>query len=148
MNSRIALVERALRIMMLCVAFVAGPVSAGEEDDARSAASAVRAAISNQEYEDLWNSRVSEFFKGKVQKAAFIQNLKQGRAQVGVARSVTPVSYTFAEVDSMTGYRGKIYSFDYHVKYEKAAFFERLVVVKDPDGRYRLAGIWANPAPQ
>ena len=148
MNSRFALVEKAVGIVMLCVALAAGPVWAGEEDDARSAASAIRTAISNQDYEDLWNSRVSEFFKGKVQKTAFIQNLKQGRAQVGASRSVTPVSYTFAEVDPTTGYRGKIYSFDYHVKYEKAAFFERLVVVKDPDGRYRLAGAWANPAPQ
>lgn len=135
-------------LLIVCLLSLAGNhVFAGEEDDAQVAATSIRRSIANQEYDDLWDNRVSEFFKAKVRKSDFIQNLRQGRSQVGLARTVTPISHTYSEVDLATGFQGKIYSFDYHVKYDKVAFFERVVVSKDPDGRYRLSGLWANPAP-
>ena len=120
---------------------------ADEADDAEGAASGVRRAIVRQEFDDLYDNRVSDIFKSKVSKAVFIQNLRTGRANVGEQQQATLTSHTFSETDPASGYRGRIYAFDYHVRYERAAFFERLIVVKDPDGIFRLAGIWANPAP-
>jgi len=148
MPSLLHFLKLVLWMTAACVSALPASVQAGEEDDARSAVEEIRTTISKQEFELLWDSHLSEVFKGGVRKADFLQNMRQGRAHVGLARAVTPMSYTFAEFDPTTGYRGKIYSFDFHVKYERGAFLERLVVVKDPDGRYRLAGIWANPAPQ
>ena len=120
---------------------------AAEADDAENAVTAIRRAIVRQDFEDVYDNRVSELFKARVRKSEFIQNLKNGRATVGEQQAATLISHTFSEFDAATGYKGKIYAFDYHVKYEKATFYERLVVVRDPDGKFRLAGIWANPAP-
>jgi len=120
---------------------------AGEEEDAESAVNRIRCAVSSRAYDDLYDNLTSEYFKAKSRRSDFIQNLKQGRATVGAVVTTTSLFDTYSDFDSQTGYRGKIYSFDFHVKYERAAFFERIVVTKDPDGRYRLAGLWANPAP-
>lgn len=135
------------RFMLALLAAVPMVCMAGEAEDAQAAVERIRRSISDQNFERLYDDQTSEFFKAGIRRAEFLQNMKQGRAQVGATKSINAMSHSYSEIDPQTGYRGKIYAFDFLVKYDKGAFFERLVLVKDPDGRYRLAGIRANPAP-
>lgn len=120
---------------------------ADEVSDARAVATAFRNAAANQRPDEAYDL-LSDLFKEKmkVSRSAYAESLRQGRAMVGAMKSVSDISYTYAEGDPNTGYKGKMYMFDYKVVYEKGAYFERLVVIRE-SGRYRIGGIWSNPAP-
>lgn len=135
------------RCMLALLAAFPMACLACDAEEAQAAVDGIRRSLAEEQFERLYNDQTSEFFKAGMRRADFVQNMKQGRAQVGSLKSADAISYTFSEVDQRTGYRGKIYSFDFHVKYEKGGFYERLAVIKDPDGRFRLGSVWASPAP-
>ncbi|ANN68145.1 DUF4019 domain-containing protein [Bordetella bronchialis] len=123
------------------------PALATDLDDAQNAASQIREAVRQQQYNKLWEQLTSEYFKSITTKSYFVDSLKAGYAAVGAPVSVKNMSHTFMTTMPGLGFKGKFYYFDYYVKYAKAAFFERVVVMEDPDGEYRLAGLWATAAP-
>lgn len=125
----------------------AQPAFAGELEDAQKAVSEIKKAISQGEFASLFDTQTSAFFKARTARDGFIASMKQGRENLGPVRSSTFVSHTYSEKDLQTGFEAKMYSFDYLSRYERGNFYERLVVCKEADGRYRLSGIWANPAP-
>jgi hypothetical protein len=49
--------------------------------------------------------------------------------------------------DLATGVDGDIYAITFRNKYSTGEFYERIVVVKDSDGQYRLSGISGSPVP-
>ena len=114
---------------------------------ARAAAAAFRRAVSNQRYDEAYEL-LSDLYKEKTNtsKATFVRNMRNGRATVGEPKSAADLAYAVAENDPVTGYKGKMYSFDYKAVYEKGAFFERMVIINE-SGRYRIGGLWSNPAP-
>ena len=122
-------------------------VKADDLDEAKSSVTTIKRLIAQGDYETLYDKHMSNNFKNQAPRPSFIQNMQQGRRMVGPIRESTFVSHTFSERDALTGYTGKIYSFDYLSKYEQSAFMERLVVIKESDGRFRLAGMWSQPAP-
>ena len=137
--------RRALIAMLASFPWLA---RADEVADARAAAAAFRRAVTNQRFDEAYDNLLSDFFKEKMKtsKAAYVQNLRNGQALVGALKSTTDISYTYAEADPATGYKGKMYMFDYKTVYEKGSFFERFVVIKE-SGKYRIGGLWSNPAP-
>lgn len=138
--------SRACAILLLSLTSLT--VIADDLDDAKASVATIKKLIGQGDFENLYDRYVSALFKSQAPRATFIQNMKQGRQTVGAIRESTLISHTFSEKDLTTGYTGKIYSFDYLSKYNQAAFYERLVVIKENDGQFRLAGIWAQPAPR
>lgn len=136
------------RAVVTALCFSPWLARADEVSDARAVATAFRRAVTEQRFDEAYDDLLADAFKRKLPmtRSEYIQTLRNGQKTVGRTKSTTDLSYTYADHDPATGYRGKIYMFDYKTVYEKGAFFERLVVIREA-GKYRIGGVWSNPAP-
>jgi hypothetical protein len=127
--------------------FVALPFSAhaGDQDDALKAAKEILSSLQQKKFETLWNNQTGEFFKSKTTKDSFIANLTIGRLQLGTPSESKFIEMVYAQSDPATGFKGEIYTFIYLNKYSSGKFYERIVVVKEKDGKFRLSGLWGAP---
>ena len=73
-------------------------------------------------------------------------NMTVGRSQLGSANEARFVDMAYSQTDPTTGIKGEIYAFNYATSYTAGKFYERIVVIKEKDGRFRLAGVWGAPA--
>ena len=121
-------------------------VMASDQDDALKSSKNILTALQKKEFEMLWDNHTSEFFKSKTTKQSFLANLTMGRQQLGVADKSEFVDMAYAQTDAATGYKGEIYAFNYLNTYSAGKFYERIVVIKEKDGKFRLAGLWGSPA--
>ena len=48
----------------------------------------------------------------------------------------------YSQEDKESGFKGEIYGFNFLNKYENGKFYERIVVIKEEDGMFRISGIW------
>ena len=101
-----------------------------------------------EQFEQLWDSQTSEFFKRQITRESFIENLTLGRQQLGAPGASAFMQVTMATSDPASGYTGEIYVFNYRNAYASGEYLERIVVVKDDDGEFRLSGLWAAALPQ
>jgi hypothetical protein len=125
-----------------------GSALAADVDDALNAAKVIRKAIQEKKYEDVWNTRVSKAFQSKTSKDAFVTNLQLGRQQVGNFVKSTFIDMQSGKAQPGSGFEGDVYTFNYRATYANGTFYERVVIIKDPDGKFRLAGLWAQPLPE
>ncbi len=121
---------------------------AGDQEDAEKAAKQILSLIQNRKYEDLWSTKMSEFFRSKMTKDSFLANMTMGRQQLGVAINSKFIDMAYSKVDPASGTKGEIYAFNYLDTYTIGKFYERIVVIKEKDGVFRLAGLWGSPAPK
>jgi len=119
---------------------------ASDQDDAAKAAKDILKALQSGQYNTLWDSQVSEFFKSKMTKDSFLANMTLGRKQLGTPGETKFVDMAYSQTDPATGMTGEIYAFNYLNTYSAGKFYERIVVLKEKDGRFRLAGLWGAPA--
>ena len=126
----------------------AGLATAADRDDAAAAAQAILDSLQAQDYEQLWDAQTSAFFKANMSREAFIENVAAGRARLGEPGDSQFMQMTTADADEATGYEGTIYAFIYRNDYAAGAFIERIVVIKDDDGVFRLSGLWGAPVPE
>jgi hypothetical protein len=68
-----------------------------------------------------------------------------GRAQLGPASNSRIIDVQFSMEDPSSGFKGSIYSVTFASTYAVGQVYDRIVVVKDPDGHFRLSGFWATP---
>jgi len=104
-------------------------------------------AFGTRKYKLVWDQMTSQWFKSRVTEEAFLANLSMGRAQLGAMQSTKLVSTDYATQDPSSGYQGSIYAMMFRSKYASTDIFERIVVIKDGDGNFRLSGFFATPAP-
>jgi len=141
--------NRLLNGFLLAIALFAAsslPAIAGDQDDALKAAKEILTSLQQKKFETLWNNQTGEFFKSKTTKDSFIANLTMGRQQFGTPGESKFVDMAYAQSDPTTGYKGEIYAFNYLNTYAVGKFYERIVVVKEKDGKFRLSGLWGAPA--
>ena len=140
------LLNRLARIAIAGTACFISIVHGAEKDDAEQAAVAILNALDNRQYETVWNSLTSKWFKEKTTKDSFLANMTMGRAQLGgKATEKQLVDYSYATQDPGTGFKGKIYAFNFKTAYPAGQFYERIVVVQEMDGKFRLSGLWGQP---
>jgi len=122
---------------------------AADQDDARRAASDILTSLRTGQYPKLWDSQTSEFFKSKLTRDSFVANMSMGRQQLGSPTGDPRfVDMAYSQSDPATGFKGEIYAFNFLCSYSAGNFYERIVVVKESDGKFRLSGIWGSPAPK
>jgi Protein of unknown function (DUF4019) len=139
-------IAAAFFVWLLCTSFA---VRADDAEQATLAAQQILTLIANDRLYALWDTRVSKFFKDRVGKDVFLANLSQGRVSVGGARlSSHLVDITYANQEPESGYKGDIYTCRFLSKYPGGNFYESVVLIKEPDGQFRLSGISAAPAPR
>lgn len=135
--------------LFIALVFVLFPsyVNAAEKDDALKAANAILESLFERRYQTLWDNQTSDFFKKQASEQSFLANMSIGRAQLGDKIDSELIDMSFSNYDPATGHKGRIYAFNYLNTYSVGRFYERIVVIKEPDGNFRLAGIWGSPAP-
>jgi hypothetical protein len=119
-----------------------------DQEDATKAAAEILTSIHEQKFEKLWTTQTSEWYKSKVTKESFIANLTLGRQPLGLPQDIKFIDMAYAKMDASTGYQGDIYAFNYLTTYAVGKFYERVVVIKEKDGAFRLSGLWGAPAPK
>jgi hypothetical protein len=117
-------------------------------DQARIAAKDILDTMAKGMYQSLWDKKTSQWFKGKIEKNVFISNMSLGRPQLGNLTESEIISIDYATSDQATGYTGHIYAVNFRNKYTVGEFFERIVLIKESDGGYRLSGIFGSPVPK
>lgn len=136
----------------LLIALVAAVVTfaqtalADDRDDAAAAANEVLAALNQQQYEWVWDQMASAFLKRKTDKDSFISSVATGRANLGKLRESKVTDVVPSESDASSGYHGQIYAVEFANTYASGEYLERLVVVKEDDGHFRLSGLWGKAA--
>jgi len=121
---------------------------AGDQEEAAKAAREILMSIQQRQFEKLWDTQTSTFFKEKMTRDSFMANLSLGRQQLGAPGESKFVDMAYSQFDSTTEYRGEIYAFNYLNTYSAGKFYERIVVIKEPDGKFRLSGLWGSPGPK
>lgn len=134
-------------LMLGIIAAVHVAAMAGDREDATKAARDIMRSLRERQYEKLWSSQTSDYFKSKTTKDQFLSNLSIGRQQLGVPGELKLIEVTYAQSDAATGYKGDIYAATFLSGYSVGNFYERIVMVKEADGGFRLSGLWGSPAP-
>jgi hypothetical protein len=129
----------------LCV--VATPARAEQRDEAGAIANDILAMLDMQDYERLWDMYAGSFLKGRLDKDSFIASVAIGRASLGKRKSSSVLGIERSEKDAASGYEGPIYTVRIDSAYGQGRYLEQIVLVKEADGRLRLAGLWAKPTP-
>jgi hypothetical protein len=122
--------------------------AAASENAAQKAAEDILQSLSNGEFKTVWDKKVSRFIKDRTSEDAFLSNMSMGRPTLGKLQSFTLVSREHASRDPASGFIGDIYSMTFRSKYPTGEFYERIVVLKEADGAYRLSGIGGSPVPK
>jgi Protein of unknown function (DUF4019) len=121
---------------------------ASDQDHAVSAAKEILISIQQNKFEKLWDTKVSQYFKSKITKDSFLANLTLGRQQLGEVKETKFIDMAYSQTDPSTGYTGEIYAINFLTTYSAGKFYERIVVVKEQDGNFRLSGLWGAPSPK
>jgi hypothetical protein len=136
---------RAFLSMLLIL--ISGLSMAADKEDAEKAASDILASLRDNQYSKLWDSQTGAFFKSRMTKQSFLANMSMGRPQLGAPiGKPTFIDMAYSKKDPSTGFEGEIYAFNYLSSYSTGKFYERIVVAKEKDGKFRMTGLWGAPA--
>lgn len=124
-----------------------GTKGAADQDEATKAAREILASLHDKQFEKLWNSQTSDFFKSKVTKDSFFADLTIVGRQLGSPGESKFINMAYSP-DPSSELTGEIYSFNFLNSYSAGKFYEQIIVVKEKDGKFRLAGLWRVPAPK
>ena len=135
--------------LILAVAVIALPrlATAAASDDAAAAAKLIITRLQGGQYEAVWNENTSAWFKQRTTKESFLANMNLGRQSLGPSNSPPEfVDMSYAKGDPATNYQGDIYAFNFRTSYTAGKFYERIVVIKDTDGKFKLSGVFGTQA--
>jgi len=133
-------------VFAFALLLVVPQLRAADAKDAEQETQRIVSMLASRKYEALYDQDTSAFLKNLVTKGSFIANLTMQRNGVGALQNSQLVSQSHSNFDPGSGYKGDIYVFDYLNTYAAGKFYERIVVVKDDDGQFRLSGYFPQPA--
>jgi hypothetical protein len=131
-------------MLLLCESKVAF----AQEAVAQKAAEDILRSFDNGQFKTVWDQKVSQYVKERTSEDVFLSSMSIGRPALGKLIDLTSVGRDHFSRDPTTGYEGDIYGITFRSKYTSGEFYERVVVVKDADGIYKLANISGSPVPK
>ncbi|OJU31235.1 MAG: hypothetical protein BGN89_20380 [Alphaproteobacteria bacterium 64-6] len=137
--------RRCITILLALLLLSPIPAMANEQDDAINAARTIMRLFGEQRYREVWDRHASEFIRQRGTRDSFLAHLTMGRAQLGAVSGTRVIDVKFSSHDPSSGFKGRIYSVTFDSTYAVGQIYDQIVVVKDPDGRFRLSGFWATP---
>lgn len=135
-------------LYVLMILFVTATPALAQQDKAQSAAESILKSLAAGQYRLVWDQQTSQWFRTHATEEQFLANMSMGRPQLGTLQKLSLVSMDHTNKDPVTGFEGDIYAVTFHSKYTAGEFYERVVVLKEADGVYRLAGIFGSPVPK
>jgi hypothetical protein len=128
---------------------VTPPAGADDRLRATHAAEHILTLLDENRLNTLWDTMVSQFFKDRVDKNVFLASISGARVAAGGDRLSSQIlEVTYWNQDPQTGFRGDIYVCRFLDKFPAGNSFETVVVIKEPDGQFRLGGAVSAPAPK
>jgi Protein of unknown function (DUF4019) len=116
-------------------------------DKAVAAARTIMTLAGENKVNTIWDQHTAAWYKSKLDKTAFLQNLSFGRKSVGgPPQSVKLQSVKYAKGE--TGLPGDVFTVSFESQYAVGKFYERIVVLKETDGEFRLVALSTAPAPK
>lgn len=135
-----------LALMALTLFMPISGVSADDQEDAASAVEDILASLKERKFETLWDRQMSDVFKSQLTRDSFLTNMKIGRQPLGLMTKSKFLDMVYTQNDPMSGVQGEIYQFSYLNTYAIGRFHERITVMKEGDGKFRLVGFRGSPA--
>ena len=126
---------------------VAMSARADDRDEATAVANDILAMLDTQDFERVWETHASAYLKGRLDRDGFIASVAIGRAGLGKRVSSSVAGIDRSEKDAASGYEGAIYTVRMTSTYGQDRYLEQIVLVREADGRLRLAGLWGRLAP-
>jgi hypothetical protein len=126
---------------------IATSARADDRDEATAVANDILAMLDTQDFERVWETHASAYLKGRLDRDGFIASVAIGRASLGKRMSSSVSGIDRSEKDAASGYEGAIYTVRITSTYGQDRYLEQIVLVREADGRLRLAGLWGRLAP-
>ena len=142
MNTRLRL--DAILIMAVALLWQA-PACADEISDARAAAVSALERLEQRKNSDVWQSDMSDWFKDRMTRAAFLANMTVIQAQLGGPASGREIIQQ-NKAPGMAGYTGEVYSFTFETSFPAANVYEMIALIRE-GGKYRVSGLNFVPNP-
>lgn len=139
---------RILVLILMCWRLASSAAADDQDAAASTAARDILRSIQGRQYEKLWNTQTSDWYRQKTTKDSFMAGITIGRQQLGPAVDSKFLDMQHSRIDPTTGYQGEIYRFSYLNTYGAGKFYEQIVVIKESDGKFRMSGLWWAPAPE
>ncbi len=121
-------------------------IETANKNAAEKSATIIISMLEKAQYSDLWDFNTSDWLKKLTTKDAFIANMTLSRARLGRLIESKVLSNDFLSFDPSSGYTGPIYAITFVNVYAGSRIFERIVVIQEKDGNFRLSGIWTDQA--
>lgn len=120
---------------------------ADEMSDARASGTAILHKLEQRKNAEVWDSDVSDWFKDKMTRAAFLANLTMIQAQLGgIGAHRTLVQQNKADGVPGSGYKGPVFSFIFDTTFPAAKVYEMIVLIPE-HGTYKISGLNYVPNP-
>jgi hypothetical protein len=134
-------------IVALCSSLTAAPTIAQDIDSARAIAVSILAKVEQRKNSDVWDNHVSNWFKQRMTREAFLANMALVQGQLGGAGTGRKlVQQNLSDRDPQSGYTGQIFSFMFATTFPAAKTYEMIVLIRE-DGAYRMSGLNFIPNP-
>lgn len=134
-------------LMALCIFSTIAAV-ADERSEAAAAAQEILKLFGEKKYVKIWETHMSESVQRISSRDHFLSNVTMSRSSLGQFSSAEIINIEYTTFDPVTKVNGAIYAVTFNSMYTIGQVYDRIVVVKDVDGRFRLGGWWAVPAPK
>jgi hypothetical protein len=135
-------------IWVFLVAILAADVVCADDiSDARAVGITILRKLEQRKNAEVWQSDVSEWFKEKMTRAAFLANMTMIQAQLGgpsLDREL--VQQNQADGNAQHNYKGQIFSYTFATTFPAAKAYETIVLIRE-GGAFKLAGFNYVPNP-
>jgi hypothetical protein len=118
------------------------------QKSAQKAAEEILHAFANQKFRHVWTDLVSEWGHKNWLEDSFISQNAIQRPTLGSLTNLSIVSRNHYTHDPTYNVDGDFYTITFKSTYTSGQFYENVVVMRDSDGQYRMAGIWGAPVPK
>lgn len=136
------------KFVFLCTLFFASIVHADDMSDARIIAISILSKLEQEKNVEVWEKDVSEWFKERMTKDAFLANMTLVRTQLGSSPGVDRklVQQNRADSDPSFNYKGDVFSFMFSTTFPGARVYEMIGLIREGTS-YKLSGIRFIPNP-
>lgn len=141
--------HRYIAPVFLCVAAALyGPaVHADDMSDARNTGSEILDRISTGKSLSVWDSYVSDWFKERMTKDAFLANMAMVKAQQGGAgEERTLIQQNKSDGAPQFGFKKSVYSFTFSTNFPSGKVYETIVLIRE-GSEYKVSGLNYLPNP-
>ena len=138
------------RVILGAIAYLYlfGGLSYSQEASAQKAAEEILRDLASQKIKYVWTSLVSEWAHRNWPEDVFLSQSEMQSQALGSPINFTVIGRNHASHDPINNVDADIYTVLFKSTYTSGQVYENIVVVKDSDGQYRLAGRTIAPMPK